>query len=444
MIKSGWDIYLIFSKPSFKNVISNIFAETNILLIEDIQPLDRNINRIESPITYHELRSCDRILRNTPWEKCFQLFDYSTHMISNFLKNNKIHIISSGRDTWLQLLCLNICKNKKLLWMGATYTKYPPDYSCFTSTYHAKDFILNKTPLSTTKLAAKNLLEKIRLNKVKAPAKKAPTNSFEIFNTSSKKIKYFINNHGRNYLKDRKVWHSRFKLLWLVKKFLSHHLNYIVVNSKFKKELPSEPYVLYPLHKQPESAIDVQGKDYSDQLTTIKSIRKQLPAKYRLAVKVHKSATTEVTKNFLSEIKNIGKISILDSSLDMSVLISKSEAIITVCGSTGYEAALFGKPVLTLVDMFWSKFPTVKVCGNLKNLKEDLDTVIKASKMPESELKKLTIYHLAYIMENSYHCLINRSFQNKSLLIEDLKKLELAYHEHYLYYNTINIQRTQE
>ena len=72
----------------------------------------------------------------------------------------------------------------------------------------------------------------------------------------------------------------------IVKMYLSNRLNMILykLNNPGKSEVGSSPFVIYPLHTQPESSIDVAGAFFSNQAELIKSISRSLPIGFDLVM----------------------------------------------------------------------------------------------------------------------------------------------------------------
>jgi hypothetical protein len=144
-------------------------------------------------------------------------------------------------------------------------------------------------------------------------------------------------------------------------------------------ELLSQPFVLYALHKQPESSIDVIGRYYEDQLKLIHSIWRTLPTGWYLYVKEHSNAIGDRTPDFYRQIAALPNTKLVHEKASAGKLIRASQAVFTVSGTIAYEAALLGKKSFTFVPMFFNKFECCKAItiDTLRNVK-DLREVIEA------------------------------------------------------------------
>jgi len=137
----------------------------------------------------------------------------------------------------------------------------------------------------------------------------------------------------------------------------------------------SETYYLYPLHFHPESSTSVLASVYVDELNNIKNIANNLPHNAYLYVKDHPSAAGYPSMRFYHELKKIHNVKVLDQANDTKRLIKGSLAVITVTGTTGYEALLLGKKVFVLGEVFFDFHVNVRNINNLKCLFAELSDI---------------------------------------------------------------------
>src|SRR5690606_6237857 len=69
--------------------------------------------------------------------------------------------------------------------------------------------------------------------------------------------------------------------------------------------LPSQPKILFTLHKQPEASVDVIGRYYENQLLLIKNIWRFMPDGYQLLVKEHSNAIGDRSLAFYRAVKQL-------------------------------------------------------------------------------------------------------------------------------------------
>lgn len=161
------------------------------------------------------------------------------------------------------------------------------------------------------------------------------------------------------------AWLTARRLYWRLRNyekargyFLSDELRYVVRSWQCGRELTGptaarlsdledKPFVFFPLHAEPESSLQQASPEYFCQLAAIGSIARDLPAGYLLAVKETYQASGRRPDNFydqIREFKNVVMLNMLELGLDV---VRKAEAVVTITGTAGFEAAVMGKPVIT-------------------------------------------------------------------------------------------------
>ncbi|MBI2145816.1 hypothetical protein HYU22_00570 [Candidatus Woesearchaeota archaeon] len=143
----------------------------------------------------------------------------------------------------------------------------------------------------------------------------------------------------------------------------------------FETPRPGEKYVLFPLHYQPESTTLIYGKWYVDQLSLIENISKSMPLTHLLYVKEHPFGYGNRNLSFYKRIKKIPNVRLISPHQNNFELIKKSSLLLTITGTSGWEALLFEIPAVTFGNIFYNVCEeTIKV----KNI-EFLPEIIKNS-----------------------------------------------------------------
>ena len=123
---------------------------------------------------------------------------------------------------------------------------------------------------------------------------------------------------------------------------LSRTYNDAALNS-----IPSQKYLYFPLHLQPEMTTCPQGGKFYNQLEIIKKISTLLPPNIFLAVKENPKQTWICRSyNFYKTLKQNDKVKILGTNVNSSELIKASIGVVTVTGTAGWEAIFANKPVI--------------------------------------------------------------------------------------------------
>lgn len=201
----------------------------------------------------------------------------------------------------------------------------------------------------------------------------------------------------------------------------------IVEKSFFNKQIQeNERFVLFTLQYQPEIVTDVFARWYSDQVTTIKYITSALPLGYKLYVKEHKVALGKRSGlwTFYNEIKKNNNVVMLDPYADSHVFIKKAKVVIVAAGTVGWEALLFGKPVITLGNTFYNNTGLVKRVENIKFLKENLKTLLDDYVLDEELLKKYIVAMRKGTYKGAYT--VPHTRENQSKIINDKNVLDIC------------------
>jgi hypothetical protein len=122
----------------------------------------------------------------------------------------------------------------------------------------------------------------------------------------------------------------------------------------FTRPRQGEPYVLYPIHFQPEASTLVLAPMYLDQLALIESIAKSLPVGHWLYVKEHLTNRGRRPLEFYRRIAAVPGVRLLGPDEDTWQLIQRSAAVAVITGTMGWEGVLFRKPVITFGQVFFN------------------------------------------------------------------------------------------
>lgn len=117
--------------------------------------------------------------------------------------------------------------------------------------------------------------------------------------------------------------------------------------SKPLSALEGQKFVYYPLHTEPEVALQGLSPEYFYQLSCIAAVSRDLPAGTVLAVKETFQATGRRPTDFyrqIAEFKNVVMLDMLELGPDV---IEACKAVATITGTAGLEGAVMGKPVIT-------------------------------------------------------------------------------------------------
>jgi hypothetical protein len=131
-------------------------------------------------------------------------------------------------------------------------------------------------------------------------------------------------------------------------------------------------YLFFSLHYQPEMTTSPCGDIFVDQLLCIESLLKYLPKNYLIYVKEHpmqfyshREGHTSRIKEFYNDLIESPRVKLVPLNFNTFELIKNAEAVSTVSGTTGWEAMVLGKPVISFGLSWYERY-----YGTLKIINE--------------------------------------------------------------------------
>ncbi len=147
---------------------------------------------------------------------------------------------------------------------------------------------------------------------------------------------------------------------------------------------PNSPYVLFGLHMQPESSIDVWAPFFSNQMWVVELLSRSVPPTHKLLVKIHKSDVTRFSRADYERMRALPGVEFVAPFADARPFIEQTSLLLAIQGTMGLEAALLGKPVIMLGKSPVEVFPSASTIGALP----DLPSLVRqklAEKAPREE-----------------------------------------------------------
>lgn len=111
--------------------------------------------------------------------------------------------------------------------------------------------------------------------------------------------------------------------------------------------LAGQPFVYYPLHTEPETALQTLSPEYFYQLSAIAALSRDLPAGVLLAVKETLAAVGRRPTDFYAQILEFKNVVMLDTREYGLEVARAAAAVATITGTGGFEAAVMGRPVIS-------------------------------------------------------------------------------------------------
>ena len=123
-------------------------------------------------------------------------------------------------------------------------------------------------------------------------------------------------------------------------------------------------------HQEPERTLLIASPLYTNQLEVIRHIAKSLPPGYKLYVKEHFSQLLREWReiSYYKEIIEIPNVRLYHPSVNIEPLIQKSSLVISIGGTTSFEAAFYQKPSIIMADLGFAILPSVQKLNSLEEL----------------------------------------------------------------------------
>ena len=141
--------------------------------------------------------------------------------------------------------------------------------------------------------------------------------------------------------------------------------------TRFLQDVDLEtPFVYFPLGVDPEANILITSPFYTNQIEIARSLAKSLPIGCQLYIKENPSQVSREWRDIseYEEMLSIPNVKLLHPSFSNKKLLEKSAIVVTVAGTSGFEAAFYEKPSIVFGDTIYTILPSVHRVREIENL----------------------------------------------------------------------------
>jgi Capsule polysaccharide biosynthesis protein len=156
--------------------------------------------------------------------------------------------------------------------------------------------------------------------------------------------------------------------------------------------------VYFPLHVQPEFTTDVRAPFLTNQIALVENISKSVPVGYQVLVKEHPGMKGERSLGYYRDLRKLHNVRLLSPSLDSHDVMRASDAVLTITGSSAWEAILYEKPVIAFGPLCYGFYDLIYKCENIADLRRALSKVIEGYAPKHEGLLKL----VSALLESAY------------------------------------------
>lgn len=130
------------------------------------------------------------------------------------------------------------------------------------------------------------------------------------------------------------------------------------------------PFAFYPLHFEPEVSLQIFGRPFQNQIEVARALAASLPMGMELLVKEHPRARGFRPWAYYRKLLEIPNVRLVKAELSTHMLVNRAALVAVISGSTGLEAAICGRPVITFGTPVYNllRGNMIRPVGDLNNL----------------------------------------------------------------------------
>jgi hypothetical protein len=347
--------WIVVNSRLVENLVQDGWPREHILHLRLDMPNSINDEDFtDVPIKFHDLLYADRALRHEP-ETGLRYLNAAAFAIQDFIELQNPQFIF-GEITWAhERIAAAICAASGSRWqyLMPHTVRFPSERWGFFAGEGQALLVGGEKCLNSFEQAPAMPVD------LKPPAYVARNNellaSARTLRARLGRLRRFITREDIDPTDPTHI-QRRIKSLWVVGREELNRTRY-----RFVKRIPADsdtlarPFVLYAMHKQPESSIDVLGNYYEDQARIINVIWRSLPPSWSLYVKEHTNAIGDRSPHFYKHVNALPNAYMIDETASARELIKAAKAVFTISGTIAYEAALMGRQSFTFVPMFFNR-----------------------------------------------------------------------------------------
>lgn len=127
------------------------------------------------------------------------------------------------------------------------------------------------------------------------------------------------------------------------------------------EDMQGKDFAFFPLHTEPELQLLVYSRPYSNQIEAVRAAAMALPPSMTLVIKEHPWMVGKRKASFYKKLMAIPRVVLSAPQIDTSCYVEQARMVITLGSSVGLDAAMFGKPVITMGHCLYNILPDYMV-----------------------------------------------------------------------------------
>lgn len=182
------------------------------------------------------------------------------------------------------------------------------------------------------------------------------------------------------------------------------------------EDMQGKDFAFFPLHTEPELQLLVYSRPYANQIEVIRAVAMALPPSMSLVIKEHPWMVGKRKPGYYKRLMDIPRVVLSAPQIDTSSYVERARMVITLGSSVGLDAAMFGKPVITLGHCLYNVLPDymVRRVGDLSLLPWAIRDILKNYRYDEAAMCALIGSVIEHgVAVNFYSVLLNKAGVHK-------------------------------
>lgn len=159
-------------------------------------------------------------------------------------------------------------------------------------------------------------------------------------------------------------------IIFFVKWFFRERYLLSGKNKYFSEVVHNEKYVYFPLHLIPESTTLNKSPFYPNEMSVIEAVSKSLPVGWKLYIKEHGAMIGERPLSFYKQAQRLSNVKFIRMNTynDPKPWLLNSEGVITLSGTSAFEASLCNKPSIIFGNAFFEVLDNITKINSFDEL----------------------------------------------------------------------------
>lgn len=311
--------------------------------------------------TVHNMILSDRVVRRLPYEGALRYATFLARRLTEEFRRLRPSVVVGGFDGIHGGMGLAVARKMDIPWYAMYFTTLPQGLCGFCSGV-TPDLLAPVDDTSETDMQAlaEETLEEFLGRRALVAAYESPSSLLAVVQRLPLHLRVATGALTR-LATGRHDRYTEYSVWRLGSEYLRRRRNLLLLPKReFLTEPPSEPYVLFGLHMQPESAIDTWAPFYTNQYNVVELLARSLPPSHRLLVKVHRSDADNYSPRQLKKFTASPGVKLVHPFAQSRDFIEKASAVAGIQGTMAVEAVLLSKSVLMFGDSPMHQIPGVE------------------------------------------------------------------------------------